>query len=355
MNIAITIPDISVIGGAERVVFNLSKYLSKKHSITIVSLFSNELNDDESEFHTIHCNLIKPTTSFSSFIIRQFPPKSLVELLNFYDLVISNNVFRNYLNPNHIKTKSIDINHLNYEESDGKISIKKKLGLTSRNNHFKSLDKLVVLTKQDEEKFRQAGLTNVTTIPNGLSFLPNNLSDLNQKQVIAIGRLHYDKGHDNLIKAWKKVNNIFPEWQLKIYGDGPARKNLENMITDLNLSASISLPGIVDNIMDKIMESGIFVMSSHYEGFGMTILESMACGLPIVTFDCPTGPREILQSGKYGLLAENQNIEDLADKMILLMGSNELRQEYGRKARERALYYSWEKIGPLWDNLLDSI
>jgi glycosyltransferase involved in cell wall biosynthesis len=115
------------------------------------------------------------------------------------------------------------------------------------------------------------------------------------------------------------------------------------------------MPGSVTNIVDKIIASSIFVMTSHYEGFGMTIIESMSCGLPIISFDCPTGPREVLDNGKYGLLAENQNTEDFAEKLILLMGSYELRQEYGRKARERALDYSWEKIGPLWDNLLDSI
>ncbi|MEI6090976.1 MAG: glycosyltransferase family 4 protein [bacterium] len=355
MNIAITIPNILVTGGAERVVYNLSRYLSKKHDITIVSLFTNDLNNIVSAFKMIHCNISSPTSLLSRFYIRNFPSKSLVDLLNSYDLVISNNVFRNYLNPNHIKTKSIDVNHLNYEESGGKPSLKKTLGLILRNHNFKSIDKLVVLTKQDEVKFCNSGLKNVVTIPNGLSFLPDNTADLNQKQVIAIGRLHYDKGHDNLIKAWIKVNKLFPDWHLKIYGDGPARNILEDMIINLNLTDSISLPGIVDNIMDKIMESGVFVMSSHYEGFGMTILESMVCGLPVVSFDCPTGPSEILQQGKFGFLAKNQNIEDLADKLILLMSSYELRQEYGRKARERALDYSWEKIGPLWDNLIDSM
>jgi len=355
MNIAIAIMDITVTGGAERVVFNLSSYLSQKHNVTIISLLSKKSTNFKSDFKIIHCQLAKPNSAFSRLINRRYPPKRLVELLNSYDLIISNNIFRNFINPYHIKTKKIDLHHLNYEESNGKIGFQKKLGLLSRNSNFKSLDRLVVLTKQDEEKFKQAGLKNVFTIPNGLSFLPEELADLNQKQVIAIGRLHFDKGHDNLIKAWSIVNSTFPDWQLIIYGDGPQRTYLESLIKSAELTDVISLPGTVNNIMDKILESGVFVLSSHYEGFGMTLLESMACGLPVVSFDCPTGPREILQSGKYGFLAKEQDVVDLADKLIALMGSKELREEFGKKARARALDYSWEKIGPLWDNLLDSI
>ncbi len=355
MNIAITIPNIFVTGGAERVVFNLARYLSKKHNITIVSFFSNNHKDYTNEFETIHCNIVAPATPISRLKIRQYPPKSLVNLLNSFDIVVSNNIFRNYLNPNHIKTKSIDINHLNYDESGGRSTLKKRFSIKLRNNQFKVIDKLVVLTKQDEDKFRKAGLENVTTIPNGLSFLPEQTAELKNKQVIAIGRLHFDKGHDKLIQAWQNVNQIYPDWKLKIYGDGPSRGNLENQISRLSLSNSVFLQGIVDDIMDKILESSIFVMSSHYEGFGMTILESMACGLPVISFDCPTGPREILDSGTYGFLAENQNIEDLAEKLKLLIGNYDLRKEYGDKSRTRALDYSWEKIGPIWDNLINSI
>jgi glycosyltransferase involved in cell wall biosynthesis len=355
MNIAITIPDIYVTGGAERVAFNLSRYLSENHNVSIVSLFSKEPDIKNNELNVIHCNLMRPKNRVSKLVFLKAPKKYLIELLNSFDLVISNNVFRYFIHTSLIKTKSIDIHHLNYEESGLKVSLKKRLAIYLRNRQLKNITRLVVLTSGTEEKFREAGLNNVTTIPNGLSFFPDISADLTQKQVIAIGRLHFDKGYDNLIKAWSIVNSTFPDWRLVIYGEGTERENLENLIIDFNLSDSISMPGSVTNIVDKIIASSIFVMTSHYEGFGMTIIESMSCGLPIISFDCPTGPREVLDNGKYGLLAENQNTEDFAEKLILLMGSYELRQEYGRKARERALDYSWEKIGPLWDNLLDSI
>jgi glycosyltransferase involved in cell wall biosynthesis len=355
MNIAILVVDISLIGGAETIAVCLSRYLSKNHNITIVSLFSKESNSINNELNVIHCNFNKPKNRLSTLKFRYIPKKPFIELLNSYDLVISNNVFRYYVHTSFIKTKSIDICHLNYEEGEIKIPIKKRVAIFLRNRQLKIINKLVVLTSGTEKKFRDAGFNNVTTIPNGLSFIPDCYSDLNQKQVIAIGRLHSDKGHDNLIEVWNKVIPFFPDWTLKIYGEGPAKSDLEQMITKFSLSGSITLAGGVENIMDKILESSIFVMSSHYEGFGMALLESMACGLPVISFDCPIGPGVILQSGKYGLLAKNQNVEDLADKLILMMDSYELRQEYGKKARGRALVFSWDKIGPLWDDLLDSI
>lgn len=160
---------------------------------------------------------------------------------------------------------------------------------------LRQLKRFIVLSHEDAAQWTE--LNNVSVIYNPLPFYPGVSSDNSQKQVIAVGRYVPQKGFDRLIPAWKIVSEQHPDWTLRIYGDG-MREKLQQQIDSLGISSNCVLEHSVPNIVDKYCESSIFVLSSRFEGFGMVIIEAMACGVPPVSFTCPCGPRDIITDGK---------------------------------------------------------
>ena len=158
-----------------------------------------------------------------------------------------------------------------------------------------------------------------------------------------------------LIDSWALVAQKYPDWTLHIYGDGFLRAELQEQIERLGLTDKCRLEHTVNNIADKYGESSIFVLSSRYEGFGMVITEAMGCGVPPVSFACPCGPRDIIKNGINGLLAENGNTEDLAEKIGNLIKDEEKRQEMGQQAYADAQKYKMENISEQWEELFQSI
>nr|WP_321378902.1 glycosyltransferase family 4 protein [uncultured Bacteroides sp.] len=217
---------------------------------------------------------------------------------------------------------------------------------------LKKLDKFIVLSHEDKLKWTE--LDNITVIHNPLSFFPEKTSDCNAHQVIAVGRYVPQKGFDLLINAWNIVAQKYPEWTLRIYGDG-MRKELEEQIYSLKIFNSCILEHSVSNIADKYCESSIFVLSSRYEGFGMVISEAMACGVPAVSFACPCGPKDIIKDGVDGLLVKKGNIQELADKICYLIKHDSIRKEMGKQARINIERFKIENIAMQWKELFDSL
>ena len=194
----------------------------------------------------------------------------------------------------------------------------------------------------------------MTVIYNPLPFFPKRLSDVSQKQVIAVGRYVPQKGFDRLIPAWSIVNKRHPDWTLRIYGDG-MRQRLQQQIDELNVTSSCILEHTVEDIVEKYCESSIFVLSSRYEGFGMVIIEAMACGVPPVSFACPCGPRDIITDDKNGLLVDNGDIEGLAEKICYLIENEDIRQKMGQQAHTDVQRFKIEHIALQWKELFDSL
>lgn len=213
----------------------------------------------------------------------------------------------------------------------------------------KKLDSFVVLTHEDKEKWSE--LNNITVIHNPLTFYPAETSDCSSKQVIAAGRYVPIKRFDHLIEAWAIVSQKHIDWTLQLYGAGN-REQYQSLMEKYQLRNCFINPPAPD-IEQKYCDSSIFVLSSKNEGFGMVIIEAMACGVPPVSYDCPCGPKDIITDQEDGLLVESGNISMLAEKIIYLIENEEIRKEMGQSARIKSQQFLIDNIGKKWDELFN--
>lgn len=213
--------------------------------------------------------------------------------------------------------------------------------------------KFVVLTQGNTNEW--STLENMEVISNPLSFYPENSSALDQKKVIVVGRQAYQKGYDLLLSAWKKVVKQQPDWKLEIYGKKDESQKLESLADALGITENVSFLNPEKNIEQKYLESSIYVMSSRFEGFGMVLIESMACGVPCVSFDCNYGPSDIIQNGIDGYVVENGNVEALARTIVSLIEDETMRKTMGAKAKQNVQRYLPEVIVKQWDELFKAL
>lgn len=211
------------------------------------------------------------------------------------------------------------------------------------------LDALVVLTNHDAESWKS--VKQAIVIPNPISITNTQASTCMSKRAISVGRLSEQKGFDMLIDAWKIVAKKHPDWVLNIYGEGGLKTSLERQINDNNLSSSLHLCGPTKNVTERYADSSIYVMSSRFEGFGLVLVEAMACGLPCISFDCPYGPSDIINNNKDGLLVDNGNVEKLAESIIYLIDNNEERIIMGKNALKSSQRYTIDNIMTKWTEL----
>ena len=176
-----------------------------------------------------------------------------------------------------------------------------------------------------------------------------------QRIVLAVGRLHPQKGFDLLLRAFATLAATYPEWDLHILGEGLERGRLETLAKDLDIAGRVHLPGVVSPINEYYRAAGVFVLPSRFEGFPNALAEAMAHGLPVLAADCPGAVRDLVQDGANGLLARPQDALDLADKLGLLLGSADLRQRLGQKALDVCGRFDEDRILDLWEQLFQDL
>lgn len=293
----------------------------------------------------------------------QYKKRLAIELMRIHpDITISllrrEINFINDLSDGSKKIGELHINRANYRNFDKSQSnfIKElfsKYWMHNLITKLMRLDKLVVLTEKDRAAWVE--LDNVQVIPNPLSFKPIAVSTQAKKRVIAVGRYCHEKGYDYLLQAWAKVQHICPDWQLVIFGDGE-RTAYEQMLICLEIdTARCTLNGRTNNIQSEYINSSLAVCSSRFEGFGLSIVEAMACGLPVVSFDCPWGPRSIISDGEDGILVEKENVEHLADNLIKLMQDNNRRKLLSKNALRNVRRFEIEQIAHKWKSLFEEL
>ena len=215
----------------------------------------------------------------------------------------------------------------------------------------RKFDSFVVLTEEDAQMW--GDIPNIKVIPNAAKFIADDYSDCEAKRVIAVGRLDYQKSFDRLVKAWDLVQktNKYSDWYLDIFGQGEWQEMLQRMIDERGISDTAHINAPTSQIGKEYVRSSILVMSRHYEGFPMVMIEAMACGLPVVTFDYKCGPRDIIDHESNGLLVKDGDIEGLASALMRLMDDKKLRQEVGQNARLVVERYSEERVMGKWQEL----
>lgn len=246
-------------------------------------------------------------------------------------------------------------NYRNFQTEDAGVVKRVFARLWSYNllTHLRKLDKLVVLTEKDKKSWKE--LDSVTAIPDPLSFEPSSVSHLAEKRVVAVARYSHEKGIDLLLNAWAVVENSCSEWRLDVYGDGD-REAYERLIDQLRIDRSrCCLRGRTNDVERAYMQSSLFVLSSRFEGFGMVIVEAMACGLPVVAFDCPWGPRSIITDGEDGILAENGNVGALAEELLCMIEHPEERTRMGANAVIKSARYKIDRLAKDWQQLFESL
>ena len=246
-------------------------------------------------------------------------------------------------------------NYRNFEQGEANVfkNLFARYWMRNLVYNLKQLDKFVVLTEEDRNNWVE--LDNIEVIPDPLTFSPSSYSPLTERRVIAVGRYVYQKGFDLLIQSWSIVEKECPDWSLTIIGQGN-RLEYESLMDELHVDRSrCKLMGPTDTIQDEYMKSSLLVMSSRFEGFGMVLVEAMSCGLPVVSFDCPCGPKDIIQDHVDGLLVEKGNVEKLAESIIWMIQHPEQRKAMADKAIENVQRFRIERIADKWKSLFDAL
>lgn len=222
------------------------------------------------------------------------------------------------------------------------------------NFKIKGYDHIVTLTHEDKE-MNWKGWNNVSVIPNPSTFHTDKISTLDQKKVISVGRLSPQKNYASLIRAFKYVVDKHPNWTLEIYGDGPLEMELKSLIDQLNLKRHVFLKGFSSNIKEVMTNGSIYAMSSIFEGFPLVLIEAMTCGLPIVSYACPCGPKDIITVGKNGFLVEVNDEKELANRINLLINNDTMRKEMGENCIEKVQSFHIQIIIQQWMYLFKTL
>lgn len=224
----------------------------------------------------------------------------------------------------------------------------------ARKRSYPLASRIVALTDTAANYLQPMNRQPVVVIPSAVD-QPESISDRDSaaklRCIVGVGRLEYEKGFDRLIHAFDQATEGYPNWHLRIVGEGSMRGELEQMIRNLGIKKRVTLPGWVNPIWPEIGEATVFALPSRYEGFPSALLEAMAAGVPSVSVDCESGPRAIIKHQKNGLLVRNSE-DELAAGIRRLIVEPELRETIGQEGRKVSQDFSWEKMVDAYEAVL---
>lgn len=218
--------------------------------------------------------------------------------------------------------------------------------------YYPKLDVLTCLTDITKKKYTELfnDRLRIEKIENATPVIIEKAT-LQEKMIVTAGRLVPEKGYDRLIESFKEVIKIYPDWKLKIYGEGLEKELLQEQILDNNLYNHVFLMGRTNNIYDVLSKASIHAVSSREESFGMVIIEAMSVGIPTISFDCE-GPIEIIKNGYDGIIVKQGDILGFTNALVSLIENEELRKKMGERIEESIKKYSMDVIGSKWENLV---
>jgi len=352
-------------GGIEKVLAQKLNYLSEIATNSIYLITSEQKGNPfcyPISDKVIHIDLgvnYKRSLSYFSGLNFSKLPKHIFRLrkqLNIIKpevLVVCNYAFDFYFIPfitNGIKTiKEFHSSRQNYKTIYRNTSFSNKVIYNLNILIERKYDHLVVLNK-DEKQFYNS--KNLVVIPNAALEINKNDNLERKNIIIAAGRIAEVKQFDHLIKAWSLLAKNYLDWEVHIYGSGDEAmsRQLKQMIVDLGLD-SIHLKGVTSNLSSKMQEASIYALTSHMECFPMVLLEALSSGLPVVSYDCPNGPRNILTAKEDGLLVSPNNIDKFAEAIELLINDKVKRDEMSVVGKQNVQRFNEKSVMMKWLNL----
>lgn len=358
-------------GGMERVLANKTNYLAKLgHDISIIT--TDQKN--RKPYFDLHASIkqidlgINYTENNSSGLLKKifdYPRKQalhkklLAEKLSEIQPDICVSLFDHEVgllpDMNDGSKKIVEIHFSRFKRLQyGRKGLWKLIDKYRSNKDLRTVqkfDKFVVLTQEDKSYW--GDLPNIVVIPNANSFPVAQRSQLDSKNVIAVGRYDYQKRFEDLVDVWKLVHQEEPDWKLNIFGKGPERENLQNQINKLGLEDTLILKEPVRDIDKQYLSSSMIAMTSRYEGLPMALLEGQASGLPLISYTCKCGPKDIIQEGKNGYLLEEGDKVGMANKILTLIRDPELRDSMGQQAFEMSNNFSEAMVMEKWIQLFN--
>lgn len=354
--IAVFLYDYTLFGGAERVAANLANELCRDYEVSLISCFAERETPSfplRSEVRV--CVLHKETISMAlhcralAKTMRRYLTEAQIDVvLNITAGV--NTVSRMATRRSRVKVVYCEHSNLFNKTYGKKHEFRQWLGA-------KTADRSIALTATDMEEFRRK-----YGIGDKAGFIYNwydgpvcRSYDADSKRIIAVGRLKSIKGYDRMIAAASKVFALHPDWSLDIYGEGSERDAIARQISDAGMERNIFLRGNCSAIMEQYRSHAFCVMTSYYEGFALALVEALANSLPAVSFDCPTGPREIIDDGVNGFLIPDGDIDALADAMNQLIEDPQLRLRLAGNAPDTVKKFDREAIYQQWVQVIEDL
>lgn len=323
-------PDFFPLIGVKRIDFDLN-YRDKTNNI-IKDYFKRR-------------NLIKKETKLIENLVNELKP----------DVMVSTFRYENHILPK-LKDKSRKIVEIHFSKyyrlhrnRKGIYRLIDKYLTREDQKQAKKFDSFVCLTEEDKSHWK--GLQNIEVINNFIEARTVEPAHLENKSAIAVGRLTFQKGFDRLIDSWKLVHDKYPDWELNIFGDGPLKNKLQEQIRQAGLKDVIHIHQPIPDIHKKYLENSFLLLTSHYEGLPMVMLEAMEAGLPLVSFNFKCGPKDIIDDGVNGFIIKDGDIHGMANAICRLIESPALRKQLGENAFEKAKDFLPEKIMPKWENI----
>ena len=220
--------------------------------------------------------------------------------------------------------------------------------------NLKKAQMIVPLTNGDAMEWEKL-TPNVQVIPNIVHLnMTGRQSDCQSKNVIFVGRYSYQKDIPTLLRIWEKVHQRYPEWRLHLFsGYGKQRDKLMSGISRTNMNIVVHHP--TSAIHEEFLKCSMLLMTSIYEPFGLVLPEAMSCGIPVVAFDCPYGPADIITDGIDGFLIKNRSVNDFVDKVCLLIEDQNLRLKMGKAGVESSRRFEAKSIMPQWKQLFNTL